>query len=190
MTIEQFQKIFELKPDGESIDYKIKAVSILTGKSVEEIEELSIEDFKVLANSIKTPDVSALSDKLIFVTKVKGIKFEAVLNIKSECNGAEFIEATTFTRDEKKTIKNLHKLLAIFYKPKSKWFGLKKVSMKRPEVAELFLKNMDIATAYPLAVFFLKSWENFTPIIQISLEKKMKEAIAKTRKMIDQAQLK
>ena len=187
MTIEQFQKVFELTPDGESIDYKIKAISIITGKTTEEIEELSIDEFKTLANSIKIPNINELSDRLIFVTKVSGIKFEAVINIKS-ISTAEFIEVSAFTKDEKTIIKNLHKLLAIFYKPKSKWFGLKKVNMKRSEVAELFLKQMDITVAYPLSVFFLESWKNFTIAIRQSLEKKMQETIAMTKKMITKDQ--
>lgn len=187
MTIEQFQKIFELSPDMDSLDYKIKAISVITGKDIDEVEDLSIEDFKALAETIKPPDVSNLSDKLIYITKVKGIKFRAVMNIKAECSTAEFIEVSAFTKDEKTIIKNLHKLLAVFYRPQSKWFGLKKVTMKRSEVAELFLKNMDIAVAYPLAVFFLRSLKNFTPVILSYLEKEMKKTEKMLMKMKSQA---
>jgi len=181
MKIGQFQKIFELKDDKDSLDYKIKAVSILTGKSQEEIEDLPIDDFKALANSIVSLD--KISDKLHFTTKVYGIKFEAMLTAK-QATTAEAIELSSFTKDEQTIIKNLHKLMAIFYKPKSKWFGLKKVNMSRSECAELFKEHMDIEIAYPLAVFFLKSLENFSPIIQGYLEKKMKEIQREMKKKI------
>lgn len=182
MTIEQFQKVFELSEGVDSFDYKIKALSIITGRSIDDIESLSIEDFKKLSKEIDIPNTDNLSDKLIFETKVSGIKFEAVINVKS-ITAAEFLEVSAFTKDEKTIIKNLHKLLAIFYKPKSKWFGLKKVTMKRSEVADLFLKNMDIQMAYPLSVFFLESWKSFTIVIRESLDKKMRQAIAMTKAM-------
>lgn len=183
MVIDKFQKIFELSPDENSLDYKIKAISILTGRTVDEVESLSIDEFKALANKIKIPD---LSNKLVFTSKINGIRFDAILNMK-EISTAEFLEVSTFTKDEKSIIKNLHKLMAIFYKPQSKWIGLKKVSMKRSEVAEMFREHMDIAIAYPLAVFFLESWKKSTPIILTSLEKKMRETVKMVNAQIDKS---
>jgi hypothetical protein len=138
------------------------------------------EDFKKQCEAIKMPNVNNLSERIYYTTKVKGIRFDAILNVK-KLSTAEFIEVSAFTKDEKSVINNLHKILAVFYKPSSKWFGLKKVTMPRSEVAELFLHNMDIKIAYPLAVFFLKSWNNFTPLMHTYLEKKMKQVIAMTK---------
>lgn len=184
MKIGQFQKAYGLNLSDDDIDGRIKFLSVMTGKDIEEIEALSLDDFKKLAATVKVPKLDAISDKLRFDVKVKGITFNSVLNIKN-ISTAEFLELSHFTKDEKTIISNLHKIIAIFYKPKHKWFGLKKVNMSRPEAAEFFMQYMDVQVAYGISVFFLKSWKKSMPLILNCLTKDMKRAAKMIQKELD-----
>jgi len=169
MSIKDFQETYQLS-DG-TLESKIKAVAFITGMTIEEVENLPIEQFKKLGKGLEFPELK--DDGYKPVLRLKGLKLISASTIK-ELTAGEFVDLTHYTKDQESIIENLHKILAIFYKPKYGWFNKKKYT--RAEVSDKILNEVDIKDAYGYSVFFLKSWNRFIKIIKPFLIAKLKIA--------------
>jgi len=170
MKIKDFQEINKVK--GDDLDSKVRIVSILTGKSEDEVESMPINEFLKLSKEVLTKEVS---DKYQPFIKVGARKFDAIFTMK-ELNAGDFIDLTHYTKDQETIINNLHKILAVFYKPRKGLF--KKKLMDRDEVAELFLNELEIDVALGYSVFFLKVWKGYIKSIKPYLEKRIKKEMS------------
>lgn len=177
ITIKQFIEVSELtQKGGDDIDIKVKLLSIFTDKPEDYYLGLNYKEFNELCNSLAFLNNVNISEKLIYNIKVDGIKFMVNQNV-SELSTAEYIDLLSYLGSKEKIQTNLHKILAIFIKPKHKYFGLKKVYMRRGEVADLFLNKLPITVAYPLCVFFCELLSNSIEATKGYLDKKMKELV-------------
>lgn len=182
ITIKQFIEVSLLtEKGGDDIDIKIKLLCAFTGKPEDFFLALDYKKFNQLCSRLNFLNELTMSEKLIYNFKIDGIKFMVNPNV-SELSTAEYIDLVSFISTKESIQSNLHKILAIFIKPKHKWFGLKKVYMPRGKIAELLLNKMSITTAYPLCVFFCELLNNSTKITKDYLEKEMKKLLKKMEK--------
>jgi hypothetical protein len=182
ISIKQFIEVSTLAQSGlDDVDLKVKLMSIFTGEPEAYFLNLNYKQFNKLCNSVSFLNDLNISGKLIYNFKIDGVKFVVNPNI-SDLSTAEYIDLSGYMGSKEKIQENLHKLLAIFIKPKHKWFGLKKVYMRRGEVAELLYNKMPITIAYPMSVFFCELLNNSIKTTKDYLEKTMKKTMKKAKK--------
>jgi len=182
ISIKQFVEVSNLVQSGlEDIDLKVKLMSIFSGEPEDYFLKLNYKEFNKLCNSVAFMNDLNISGKLIYNFKIDGIKFIVNPNV-SDLSTAEYIDLLNYMGSKDKVKDNLHKILAIFIKPKHKWFGLKKVYMRRGEVAEILLNKMPITIAYPLSVFFCELLNNSIKTTKDYLDMMMKKVMREAKK--------
>jgi hypothetical protein len=82
---------------------------------------------------------------------------------------------------------NLHKILTVIFRPIDKKYGLLWKSKKMNgkvirETADNILKNMSIADAYPIAVFFCNRYPDLMQTIKTSLTEEAEKIVTEVKK--------
>jgi len=90
-SLEKTIKIFN--SESNNIDKYILLLEILTPLSVDEIEDLELEDFKILASEIDTNDFIQAQDVFINEVEFEGVKYKT----KSNGNSHNFTVKEIFT---------------------------------------------------------------------------------------------
>lgn len=183
ITIKQFIEISKIteKESVDNIDTKIKLLCVFTGRNDDYFLSLNYKEFNRLCNKLSFLNNLDISQRLIYNFKIGGTRY-VVNPFINELQTAEYIDLHTFLKSKESINENLHKILAIFVKPKHKWFGLKKVYMKRGEIAEVLLNQMPITVAYPLCVFFCELLKNSIVTTKDYLDKQMKAVLKEAKK--------
>jgi hypothetical protein len=98
----------------------------------------------------------------------------------------QYIDVTSFCKDEKNIVGNIHNILAAICVEKN-WIGKSKKydGANHKEVADLFLNHMKIDTAYPIMLFFCKYFKELADNILIYLESEADKAMEKTKPIAD-----
>lgn len=183
VTIEQYLKIAKLDVTKlDPIDVKIQLLSIFTGKDESAFVDMELTEFNKLTRELSFLNTLNISDKIRYTFKLDGIKFQANIFV-NEITTSEYFDLMSYCRDKETINSNLHNILAIFIKPKKRWF-FKSKNIKRSEVAELFYKKLPITIAYPLSVFFCELLKNTTKGLKNYSEQQTKKAIRILKKEI------
>ncbi len=165
VTIRQFVELQKLKESGDDIELQVKIISILSGKSIEEIEQLPLDEVKRL--SIKTTFVFEVPRMQLMPKNIKINRKHYVINYRlDKLLFGEYIDLKNYTKTQELAIENLHKILSIFIVPvKKSWFGRKIIPEtieERNAKAEDFLNHLSAGVAYPMSVFFYNLLSNLT----------------------------
>jgi hypothetical protein len=185
ITIEQFPLIYDIIKDKdiEPIDKEVRLISILTGLSVAEIEDIELGHLRELIKKVR------FIFKLEFPTPVewfnhKGYKWNVNYDI-SKITSADFISLTKLSTSEDDVIMNMAEITSIFVKPyKRKWFRYVPVQMDYKERLEL-IKTINVGVIYPVCVFFCKVLTNLLPVIKGYLETEKEKILQKIAKEIE-----
>lgn len=174
LTINQFIKckaIAELEPDP--LTRNLKMVSIVNGKTVDELESLPIDELKKQLAEFNQIEKLTENTKVKMNFKIKGRRFECIWRTQ-KLTAAQYIDVTSFCKNEKEIINNIHNILAAICVEKT-WYGkkLKYDGNNHKEISELFLNNMSITIAYPIMLFFCNYFKELSNNIQIYLEQEM-----------------
>jgi hypothetical protein len=150
ITIQKFQELAAISsmPLDET-DRAIKLVQVMTGKTVQQVEDMPIGKFNELCAKIaKVFDLS--NGKPVNTIKV-GKKYYHINHSIDKMTAGRYVEVATFSSD---VIGNLHKIMASIVQPKT-WYGkiLPYDSTKHEEYADDMLQA-DFSAAYHSAVFF------------------------------------
>lgn len=153
ITVKQFQEISKVNDSNlDQLDKQIKIYSIATGKSEDFILNLPLDKIKKLANESQV--VNKGQAKYLFIN---GTLYKFV-GIANSLNAGQYIDLKNFAKD---FIGNLHKMLAIIYKPV---FG----KYDHAKVSEDMLKA-DIGKVYGTLFFCSKVLEDLNPTILCSM---------------------
>jgi hypothetical protein len=159
-------------------DKSIKMVGIVTGKTPEQVERMSMIKFNFLCGMVhrqfKIFEKDLLKGKPKKIVRV-GKRFYKINYDVTKCKSSTYVEVSTFSTD---IIQNLHKIMASIVTPvKFKWGKW----VEHEELAS-DLEQMDFEVAYHAAVFFYTLFNASMQVIQPYLVNEMiKKGIAKEK---------
>ena len=179
MTIKQFQELYYVATsDDMDFDKSIKMVGIVTGKTPEQVERMSMIKFNFLCGMVhrqfKIFEKDLMKGKPKKIVRV-GKRFYKINYDVTKCKSSTYVEVSTFSTD---IIQNLHKIMASIVTPvKFKWGKW----VEHEELAS-DLEQMDFEVAYHAAVFFYTLFNVSMRVIQPYLVSEMtKKGIAKEK---------
>jgi hypothetical protein len=179
MTIKQFQELYYVATSEDmDFDKSIKMVGIVTGKTPEQVERMSMIKFNFLCGMVhrqfKIFEKDLMKGKPKKIVRV-GKRFYKINYDVTKCKSSTYVEVSTFSTD---IIQNLHKIMASIVTPvKFKWGKW----VEHEELAS-DLEQMDFEVAYHAAVFFYTLFNASMQVIQPYLVNEMiKKGIAKEK---------
>lgn len=186
ITISQFIKcktIAELETDP--LNRNIKLLAELTNRTFDEVESMPIDKLKLALKSFSEIESLNPNARVKMDFKVKGRRFKCIWQTQ-KLTAAQYIDATSFCKDEASIINNIHNILAAICVEKT-WYGkVKKYDgVNHKEVADLFLNHMKIEVAYPIMLFFCRYYKELADNILIYLEQEAEKALAKVKPILD-----
>ncbi len=155
ITVGQYQQIYPilLEDKWTRLDKLTKVISIVTGKSEEEVDSMPLNALKEYDDIFNMPEVG----KPISYIKVNGRHYRLCWDIQ-KLPAARYIEGKTFSQEG--IINNLHMIMASCVMPSRKilWFyrDMKYDAAKHSEYAN-DMKDVPFVFAYNACVFFLQS---------------------------------
>jgi len=166
ITLRKFQLIDGFEPSGDEIEDMLTQLSILTDKTLEELDNLSV---KKLTNELtkyeflkQVPD-----EKKIDVVEVGGKKFG--LCDLNELTLAQFVDIETYVKGG--LINNIHKIMSVLYLPIIKQNLITKKYELEPyetsEERETLLLEVGMDKIYPTLLFFYRIVKVYLTIIQL-----------------------
>jgi len=165
MTIKQFQELYYVATSKDlDLDKSIKMVGIVTNKTPEQVEAMSMVRFNLLCarvhNEFKLFEKDLLKSKPKKIVRV-GKRFYRINYDIAKAKASTYVEVSTFSSD---IIQNLHKVMASIVTPiKFKWG--KWVETEHEDLAKE-MEKMDFEAAYHAAVFFYTLFSVSMKVIQ------------------------
>ena len=153
MTIKQFQELYYVATSKDmDFDKSIKMVGIVTKKTPEQVEKMSMIRFNLLCakvyNQFKIFEKDLLKGKPKKIIRV-GKHFYKVNYDVTKCKASSYVEVSTFSTE---IVQNLHKIMASIVTPiKFRWG--KWVEVEHEDIAKQ-MEELDFEVAYQAAVFF------------------------------------
>ena len=186
ITIGQFLKcktIADLEPD--LINRNIKLLAELSGKTFDEVESMPIEQLTAALKDFNKFELLNPNAKVKMDFKVKGRRFKCIWQTQ-KLTAAQYIDATSFCKDEKNIVANIHNILASICVEKN-WYGkVKKYDgANHKEVADLFYSHLKIDVAYPIMLFFCRYFKELGDNILTYLESEANKAMEKAKPIAD-----
>ena len=165
MTIKQFQELYYVATSKDiDLDKSIKMVGIVTNKTPEQVESMSMVRFNLLCarvhNEFKLFEKDLLKSKPKKIVRV-GKRFYKINYDIAKAKASTYVEVATFSTD---IIQNLHKVMASIVTPiKFKWG--KWVETDHEDLAK-DMEKMEFEAAYHAAVFFYTLFNVSMKVIQ------------------------
>ena len=183
LTIGQFIRCKTISDfETDVLDKSIKMLAIVSNKTFDEIESMPINELTKALEQFNEIEKLTSNTKVQMKFKVKGRRFECIWQTQ-KLGANQYIDATSFCKDEKEIVNNLHNILASICVERT-WYGkkLKYNPENHKEIADLFYKHMKITQAYPILLFFCKYFEELVNNIQIYLEEESQKAVSLANK--------
>ena len=191
ITIEMYIKLKPvLETEQEPITRVINLLCILTGKKREEIQDITLPDYKMLLDKMSFLNTELPKDLRKKRIKLNGQWYEWKLDAKNMLFG-EYISVMEIMQkasdNEAVLFNNLHKILTVIFRPVEKKYGMlwKSIQVdgeKIRETSENILKHMSIADAYPIAVFFCSRYPDLMKAIKTSLKEKAEKIVKEVKR--------
>lgn len=168
VTVRQFIDLQNINPDQDDLELQLAIISVLSGKSVDELSNIPIQELK---SNFRVGFVFELPRAELLPTNIKINGKHYRINYRiDKLKGGEYIDLKNYTKTNDVAIQNLHKILSLFIIPvKKKWFwktDIAETIEQRNEKAQEILNHLSIAVAYPMSVFFWKLFRNSISGIQ------------------------
>lgn len=177
VTIENFVGLQQALKDEENdskFDSLIKKICFLTGKSVEEVKQMDINQISKINKLLKTP----LPTQLMTNFKLNGIRYRVILNAR-ELTGERY--TAIMNTAKRGTLENLHQIMFLISEPikwgfrkKFPFVGWKSYEFKPSEVPERIkdFHKLPLKVANPVSVFFSQLSKDLTKaILDYSIQK-------------------
>lgn len=178
ISIEKYFAINErLKKGGKELDKQIGLLSIVTGRSEELINKIKYKQFGKIIKKLKFLETLNIPESVPRSFWLKGIKYKFKPNL-NHFTAENLIDAMSYGKDGE--YKNMHKVLALYCKPVRWQFW---VRQKNAERADIFYRNMSVATALPTYVFFSNVLRDLLPRIETYLGKMLNKEMKTIAKM-------
>lgn len=157
LTIGQYQQLYAIaKSKDDEIDKAIQSVSVLTGKTEREIEEMPYVEFNSLARTVNTAfEKAKLNTNPVSFLKSNGKLYQINYKVASFTKG-QYTEVQAWLNGD--LIENMDKILASISVLVKRYGWVKLPAKKQPnhqEMTEAF-KDVSFNDAYGCIVFFCK----------------------------------
>lgn len=153
ISIRKYQKITQLKEDGEYYSNLSNIVSILSGIDIDILEDLPYTEFISIASNIKFIFEGKNDDPIKWSYVIDGVEYKLATDM-THMSTREFMDLNSFFKDKENISNNIHLILAIVYRPvvngEIELYSTKDV-FKR---ADLFLDIMTCESILTLMVFY------------------------------------
>lgn len=157
VTIDEYFDLCERLSDDTLTDYEkiIIKIAFITGKSEDEIWNLSWQDFRNLQVESLWMEEFKLKENVKFNTiEINGEKYSIDTNLQN-FTVAQYIDFQTFFPKRKTNERVIGNILACFIIPKGKKYA---EDYNIQELVENINSNLDIMTANEIMFFFLKQY--------------------------------
>ena len=162
ITISQFQECYFILGKTPDIDSWVKVISVLSGRSCDEIESIPLKDLTKCIYSLNfllKPNLEEKVKKYVLVNK----KIYKAIYQATDLNTAQGHDLKTFLEPngldfQDTVVENAHKLLATIYLP-LKWRGFKYNGGKHAQIAEDF-KHAKMGDVYGTLFFYSVVYKN------------------------------
>ena len=182
INIEQY--VNYLKTNNSTLDEFEKIMirlSILTGATYEEVKNLQIKDISKVTRALEWVDKVELPRELKDTFTIENVKYKLCLNA-TELTGGQYASVMTKLKDVD-AFEMLHEILASISLPVG--INIKDIEPSYyAHTSELFAKNLSIADAYPIGVFFCEVSKNLTEGIQDYLAQELKKTKEKQSQIV------
>lgn len=183
MGIGQYLDICDVLQDKEiaDIDKQIAIISILADMGIEEVENLTLDEYGKMAQESWFLKENPKHNPVKTVYEIGDYELVPVLNVK-DITVSQYIDYNTFRQMGKEGI---YGMLSVFLIPRGKTYcqdydidGLK-----------IQLRDMNVEDVMGLSAFFFELSKALIEATRHSLEKKIERMIRKTQGMTEKAQL-
>lgn len=173
LNLFQYQQLVKALSIEDDIDKTVKLVSIVTGKTENEVLSMSIADFNKEKEKLNflSEDIQGKPVKYI---KVNGKKYKCIYDVRN-IPAARYVESKVFGAD---LVNNIHKMAATMVLPMKKtifgWKVDKYDAAKHEEYAQDMLEARFV-DVYHSAVFFLSVYLNWIKVSEDYLKEELKK---------------
>jgi hypothetical protein len=177
ITVGQYQQIYPIliEDNWTRLDKLTKVISIVTGKSEDEVDSMPLNALKDYEDIFDMPKMG----KPLGMVKVNGRRYRLVYDIQ-KLPAARYIEGKTFSQDG--IITNLHSIMASCVMPQKRflwWYRDAKYDASRHSEYAQDMKDVPFLFAYNACVFFCKVFVNWTDYFLSSSEQEFKGMMTK-----------
>ena len=157
ITVEQFQKMDLIPKDLKEIDLTLNIVSCVSGINVEDLEDLAYTEYNKLKKVLEYLKTD-IKREVKYTFELDGITYGLSYD-PAKMSTREYLDGNELIKDKDLIVSNLHRLMAVLYRPGIGPVGDKKLDFKiekyhtsdLEERSKIFL-NAPIEIA--MAVFF------------------------------------
>lgn len=183
ITYKHYLDILDISHSNiDELDKKIQTISIYTGKSIDYLENLPINELNNISNKIEYLDISKKT-KPKFTFKIKGKRYIIKWKIQ-ELSAAQFIDINHFMK-EGDIDKNLHHLLACLTVRYNIFGKCQKYNSDEHDlISEYILNEMEFINVYNISNFFLQFFQNFEIVFQNYLDSMITKEITKAKELV------
>ena len=177
ITVGQYQQIYPILIEDKwtRLDKLTKVISIVTGKTEEEVDSLPLNALKDYEDIFTMPELG----HPIGNVKVNGRRYRLVWDVQ-KLPAARYIEGKTFSQEG--IIPNLHSIMASCVMPQKRflwgWKDAKYNASKHSEYAK-DMQDVPFLFAYNACVFFCKVFGAWTSYFLSSSEQEFKHLMKK-----------
>ena len=173
LTVGEYQALYYIHTSkDEEIDKAVASVSILTGKTRWEVEEMDFKEFTHLTKELNILFGAFVSGKPKTSLKINGKKYQVCLNPR-KLSAGQYIDLQHFLKGN--MIDNLHKIMACLVVPKKR-FGVGKYDGENHELISVGIQDLNFIDVHSTCVFFSLLWSNsikaITPYLSQEVMKK------------------
>jgi hypothetical protein len=169
LTIEDYQHIYGIIVDESLNDFdkEVKLVALVNELTEEEVDNLPIDKFKSMKDSLNFLNDGKIEGKLKSIIKANGNKYQISLDAFKITYG-QYVDLTSFMGANGGLVGNLHLVMASLAMPvKRNWLGIPYVdgygSKPHNEVADDMLKA-NFADCHNTCIFFCKLINDLTKV--------------------------
>lgn len=175
ITVRQYQQIYPilLEDKWSRLDKLTKIIAIITDKTEEEVDSLSLDKLKQYDYIFNMPEVG----KPLTYIKVNGRYYRLCWDIQ-KLPAARYIEGKTFSQEG--IIPNLHSIMASCVIPCKKvlwWYVDQKYDASKHSEYANDMKDVPFVFAYNACVFFCKVFAQWINYFLSSSEKELKQTL-------------
>ena len=177
IRVDKFPLIYDIVRDSDidENERNYRVLSILADCNLSDIKKIKLSELKKLIDSIQYIfKFEFPKNKQTF--KHNKIHYKINYDV-TQLNAEDFITLSKLTENEDTIINNLPQIVAVFVKPfQYKWFKKVEIEMDYNEIVSK-LKDVDIGTIYPIAVFFCQITDSLLENIEDYLESQSAEVM-------------
>lgn len=173
LTVEKYQKIMK---NPVKYNNQTELLALYLDITADELRDLPVEQIRFVEAALSQHLMKPLTDDIIFTFQYEGVTY-GLENDWSNMSWGQWIDLEVYSQSDK-IYDNLHKILALLYRPiqieKGTKYSLTKFKSSEVDERAEIMKHVDIIIWYSVSTFFLHILNEYTTRINTSLKVKMR----------------